>query len=210
MARGQFITLEGGEGAGKSTQLRLLADWLASIGADVVTTREPGGSPEAEAIRGLLVGGSYNWDGVAEAFLVSAARRVHVRDVIAPALQSGRIVLCDRFIDSTHAYQGWGRGVAAETLEQMQGMAIGALMPDLTIILDLPVELGLRRALDRRGVETRFEELDRAFHERLRQGFQAIAEADPQRCIVIDANRDVAAVHRDICASLAIRLNIVL
>lgn len=197
--RGRFITLEGGEGAGKSTQIKRLAAWLELAGITVVTTREPGGSPEAEEIRSLLVDQSNRaWDGIAEALLVNTARHMHARDTILPALDSGAWVLCDRFYDSTTAYQGYGRGVDLAVLDQLRRIAIAELEPDLTIILDVDVQTGLTRAMERRGGETRFEQAGLAFHARLRAGFQALAATEPQRCVLIDANRSIEAIEASI------------
>lgn len=197
--RGLFITLEGGEGAGKSTQIKRLAAWLELAGITVVTTREPGGSPEAEEIRSLLVDQSNRaWDGIAEALLVNTARHMHVRDTILPALDSGAWVLCDRFYNSTTAYQGYGRGVDLAVLDQLRRIAIAELEPDLTIILDVDVQTGLTRAMERRGGETRFEQAGLAFHARLRAGFQALAATEPQRCVLVDANRPIEAIEASI------------
>ncbi len=199
IARGRFITLEGGEGAGKSTQIKRLAAWLELSGISVAITREPGGSPEAEEIRRLLVDQSSRaWDGIAEALLVSAARHMHVRDTIQPALEGGAWVLCDRFYDSTTAYQGYGRGVDLVVLDQLRRIAIDTLEPDLTIILDVDVQTGLTRAMERRGGETRFEQAGLSFHTRLRAGFQALAATEPHRCVLIDANRPIEAIELSI------------
>lgn len=211
MARGRFITFEGGEGGGKSTQVKGLATVLGGAGIDVVTTREPGGTPGAEEIRKLLVEGApERWDGMTEALLLAAARREHVVRTIAPALAAGRWVISDRFADSTLAYQGDGRGLDRAALETLRKLAVGNLLPDLTLILDLPVELGLARAQARRGTELRFEAMDRAFHERLRQGFLTIAAAEPTRCVVIDAAAPVEAVAGAVRAAVAARLGVTL
>ena len=195
VARGFFITFEGGEGGGKSTQVRRLADRLAAAGREVVTTREPGGSPGAEAIRSLLVTGEADrWSPVAETLLVNAARRDHIERVIAPALARGAMVLCDRFADSTRAYQGAGGGAPESLIGALEAAVLGALKPDLTLILDLPADMGLARASGRGGGEARFEGKPLDFHARLRAAFLAIAEAEPGRCVVIDASRDEATV----------------
>jgi len=196
---GRFITLEGGEGAGKSTQIAALAERLRQAGRDVVTTREPGGAPGAEAIRALLVSGATDrWDPLSEALLLFAARREHLVRTIWPALKQGCWVLCDRFADSTMAYQGYGHGVDRALIEALYRAAVGAFRPDQTFVLDLPVDEGLRRANFREtsvaGPEDRFERMDRAFHERLRAGFLAIAAAEPERCSVIDASGTADAV----------------
>lgn len=188
MTRGLFITLEGGEGSGKSTQSKLLQAKLESEGHSVVTTREPGGSPGAEAIRSLLVTGATDrWDGMTEALLLFAARRDHVERTIKPALDSGAIVICDRFTDSTMAYQGYGHDLGRAPVEQLNKIALNDFKPDITLILDLSVEEGLKRAVSRGGDEQRYEDMDVAFHHRLREGFIDIAKRDPNRCHVIDA-----------------------
>jgi dTMP kinase len=211
MARGRFITFEGGEGGGKSTQAQRLAQALTQAGVAVALTREPGGAPGAEEIRKLVVEGApERWDALTEALLLTAARREHVVRTIEPALAAGRWVISDRFADSTLAYQGYGRGIDRAALEALRQLAIGTLTPDLTLILDLPVELGLARAHQRRGHELRFEAMDRDFHARLRQGFLAIAAAEPTRCVVIDATAPVEAVTRAVIAAAAERLGVTL
>jgi dTMP kinase len=209
MTRGKFITIEGGEGGGKSTQIKRLARALEAAGCTVVSTREPGGSPGGEEIRALLVQGApERWDPMTEVMLFAAARREHVVRTIEPALAAGRWVISDRFADSTLAYQGYGRGIDRAALESLRRLAVGALVPDLTLVLDLPVEIGLARARARAGQELRFEAMDPAFHERLRQGFLAIAAAEPHRCTVIDADRSIDAVHEAIVAAVGRRLSI--
>jgi dTMP kinase len=206
---GRFITFEGGEGAGKSTQVALLADALSRAGLPVLRTREPGGSPGAEEIRKLLLGGSTErWDAVTEALLVSAARRDHLRRTIRPALERGAWVVCDRFADSTTAYQGFAGGVPQDQLDQLYRIAAGPFAPDLTVILDLPVERGLARAASRREAADRFEQQEIGFHQRLRQGFLAIAQREPRRCLVVDATADAAAVHAAILAAVESRLGV--
>ena len=207
LSLGRFITVEGGEGAGKSTQIALLAEALARAGIPAIRTREPGGSPGAEEIRRLLVEGAPGrWDALTEALLIMAARRSHLTATVLPALAGGQWVVCDRFADSTMAYQGYAGGVPLADLAAMQRIAAGELAPDLTLILDLPVERGLARATARAGGETRFEQKDRAFHERLRQGFLDIARREPQRCVVIDAAADVETVHRAMIDAVRERL----
>lgn len=197
--RGTFITFEGGEGTGKSTQIRRLADRLQTLGHEVVATREPGGSPGAEKIRALLVkGDTARWDGVTEALLLYAARRDHVERTIKPSLDAGKIVLCDRFADSTTAYQGAGHGLDRAELAGIRTAAIGTFAPDLTLIFDMPVSEGLRRAEARGGAENRYERMGTAFHERLRHEFLAIAAAEPGRCHVIDAARSIDDVARTV------------
>lgn len=205
--RGRFITLEGGEGGGKSTQARRLATWLEARVGEVLLTREPGGAPGAEQIRRLLVDGDVaRWDPVTEALLHFAARRDHLVATILPALQRGIWVISDRFADSTVAYQGYGHGVEREVLADLYRICVGALKPDLTLILDLPVEEGLARAAGRAGGEDRYERMDRDFHARLRQGFLEIARGEPDRCVVIDAAQDEDSVHAAIIAALDERL----
>jgi dTMP kinase len=206
-ARGRFITIEGGEGAGKSTQLDLLVRALERAGIAAQRAREPGGSEGAEAIRRLLLeGADERWDEIAETLLFYAARREHVTRLIQPTLDRGIWVVCDRFADSTIAYQGYGRGLPMADLQALHRFALGDFAPDLTLILDLPVAEGLARAARRSGSADRFERLDAEFHERLRQGFQQIAATDPQRCVVIDASGDVDNVHRSALAAVAARL----
>lgn len=194
--RGRFITFEGGEGAGKSTQVARLAAWLRASGMDLVHTREPGGSAGAEQIRNLVLNGSAErWSPMTETLLMYAARADHLERTIRPALEAGRWVLCDRFADSSRAYQGAGGGVAQNFIEQLDATVVGRDQPDLTLIFDLPVEIGLARALGRGGgSEVRFESKGEAFHQRLREGFSAIAAANPDRCRVIDAGGDADAV----------------
>ncbi|MBM3567344.1 MAG: dTMP kinase [Alphaproteobacteria bacterium] len=205
--RGKFITFEGGEGGGKSTQAKRLAVELAASGLEVDLTREPGGTPGAEAIRGLLVGGAVErWQPWSEALLHYAARLDHVRSRIEPALAAGRWVICDRFADSTAAYQGFGHQLGRESIARLHRLVLGEFKPDLTLILDLPVELGLRRASARGGGEDRYERMDRAFHERLRQGFLAIAATERERCAVIDASAEPDAVFAALRAQVRERL----
>jgi dTMP kinase len=194
--RGRFITFEGGEGVGKSTQLRVLSESLQRADIPVLETREPGGSVGAEEIRNLLVTGETGrWDAASEALLHFAARRDHVEKSIKPVLDGDIWVLCDRFADSTMAYQGHGHGLGREKVEAVQWLAIGRFMPDLTLILDLPVDEGLARAANRNEDKSRYERLDVAFHERVREGFLETARAEPERCIIIDARDGVAAVQ---------------
>ncbi len=203
MNKGIFITLEGGEGAGKSSQARKLGEALESKGYNVLLTREPGGATGAEAIRKLLVEGpGGHWDGITEALLHTAARRDHLRNSIWPALEAGKIVISDRFTDSTMAYQGGAYGVDKTALEALTKFGIGDFKPDLTLILDLTVEAGLARASARGGKETRYESMGRDFHEKVRATFLAIAKSDPKRCKVIDAARDIDAIHKDIVAEV--------
>jgi dTMP kinase len=203
----RFITLEGGEGAGKSTQARRLAAALRAAGLDIIETREPGGSPGAEEIRRLLTTGEpARWSPMAETLLHFAARADHVRRTIRPALAAGRWVCCDRFADSTMAYQGYGHGIDRDFIARLAGAVLGDLRPDLTLIFDLPVEQGLARAAARSGHEDRYEKMDRKFHEALRRGFLDIAVQDPQRCVVIDAGGDEAMTWQQVRAALRDRL----
>jgi dTMP kinase len=204
---GRFITLEGGEGAGKSTQIAQLKSWLEGRGRTVVATREPGGSPGAEMIRKLLVEGpAERWDGTTEALLHFAARREHLRSIVWPALKRGDWVISDRFADSTLAYQGYGHGVDRKIFDELYKVAAGDFRPDLTLILDLPIETGLLRAAARRGAETRYESLPRDFHARVRAGFLEIAKRDPQRCVVIDARGDIDTIAAAIARAAGERL----
>jgi dTMP kinase len=188
---GRFITFEGGEGSGKSTQIKTLAERLNGAELRTIVTREPGGSPGAEIIRHLLLSGMGRLLGPeAETLLFAAARDDHVHAVIEPALDQGIWVLCDRFFDSTRAYQGRLGKVEPAVLNAMQRVTIGDLKPDLTIILDVPVNIGMQRAAARRGAGAadRFEAEDAKFHEGLRDAYRQIAAAEPQRCVLIDAN----------------------
>lgn len=204
---GRFITLEGGEGAGKSTQIARLKTWLEGRGHAVMATREPGGSPGAEMVRKLLVEGpAERWDGTTEALLHFAARREHLRSTVWPALQKNAWVVSDRFADSTLAYQGYGHGVDHDLIARLYDIAVGDFRPDLTLILDVPVETGLARAAVRRGVETRYESLSLDFHRRVRAGFLEIAAREPQRCAVIDATRDIDTIAAAVTGAVAERL----
>jgi dTMP kinase len=206
---GRFITLEGGEGAGKSTQVTRLKSWIEARGHTVVATREPGGAPGAEMVRKLLVEGPVErWDGTTEALLHFAARRDHLRSTVWPALKRGAWVISDRFADSTMAYQGYGHGADRKMLGELYDMAVGEFRPDLTLILDLPVEKGLARAAARRGKETRYESLPVDFHERVRAGFLDIAAADPERCVVIDAAPDIDTIAAAMARAVGERLGI--
>jgi dTMP kinase len=201
---GRFITLEGGEGAGKSTQIKRLAAALEKKGIGVVTTREPGGSPGAEEIRKLLVEGEPGrWDALTEVLLMYAARADHVKRTIGPALLADKWVICDRFTDSSFAYQGAGRGLPREIIRRIDSVVLDDFRPDLTLVLDLDVDTGLKRAGARGGAEQRFENFDRAFHEKLRQAFLDIATRSPDRCVVVDAAQDQDAVAAAIWAATA-------
>jgi dTMP kinase len=208
--RGRFITFEGGEGAGKSTQVRRLAERLSPLAPEVVVTREPGGSPGAEAIRELLVTGAADrWSGVTETLLMYAARRDHIERVIRPALARGAWVLSDRFADSTRAYQGAGEAVDPALIAALEAQVLDGVTPDLTLVLDLPVEAGLARAGARPEAQSRFEAKGQGFHERLRQAFLEIARAEPQRCAVIAAAEPLEAVTAAVWAAVQDRLGVV-
>jgi dTMP kinase len=207
--RGRFITFEGGEGSGKSTQIKTLAQHLEAAKLRAIVTREPGGSPGAEIIRHLVLSGMGKLLGPdAETLLFAAARDDHVRTVIEPALNQGIWVLCDRFSDSTRVYQGRLGKVAPEFLNAMERVTIGDLKPDLTIILDVPVEVGMQRAAARRGTRApdRFEAEDIRFHQDLRDAYRQIAAAEPERCVLIDANADAGTVAANVWAALRDRL----
>lgn len=210
MTRGRFVTFEGGEGTGKSTQVRLLASYLTQSGADVVQTREPGGSPSAEEIRALLVTGAADrWSPMAETLLFYAARVEHWRQVVDPALSRGAHVLCDRFADSTMAYQCYAGGIDRKTIDELHRLTLGDVQPDLTIVLDLPVDEGLKRAATRRDAETRFERKGREFHEKLRRGYVDIAKRAPERCVIIDASQPIERIHSAVLTALKTRLGLV-
>ncbi len=195
MSRGKFITFEGGEGTGKSTQVALLGAALREVHVPVVLTREPGGSPGAEEIRDFLVNGDVNrWTPMTEALLNFAARVEHLEKTIFPALNQKKWVISDRFFDSTLAYQGFGHGVDSSTLSSLKRILIGDFKPDLTFIFDLDIDTGLARARSRGEGEDRYESMGRDFHERLRKGFLEIAQGDTDRCCVIDASLPIDQV----------------
>jgi dTMP kinase len=199
--QGLFITFEGGEGAGKSTQIGRLADHLRASGDDVLVTREPGGSPGAEAVRHVILSGAAEPFGPAmEALLFAAARNDHVEQVIRQALTAGRMVLCDRYIDSSRVYQGVTGDLDPDLMRAIERAAINGLMPDMTIILDLPADVGLQRAQARRGAGAadRFEKETIDLHRKRRDAYLAIAAAEPERCKVIAANRPADEIAADI------------
>ena len=207
VALGRFITLEGGEGAGKSTQARRLAERLFARGRHAVLTREPGGSEGAETIRALLVTGRTDrWSPTTETLLMYAARRDHIERTIDPALAAGSWVISDRFADSTRAYQGAGGGASGSLIQALERHVLGQTRPDLTLILDMPVEEGLSRAATRAHGETRFEDKGEDFHRRLREGFLAIARVEPDRCAVINATGSMDEVEAAIWAVVDARL----
>lgn len=209
MERGRFITLEGGEGAGKSTQITLLQKALQAQCLNVLITREPGGSPGGEEIRTLLVNGdTAKWEPLTEALLNYAARHEHLEKVILPALDQGIWVLCDRFADSTMAYQGYGHGMDREVIRRLHRLVVGDLRPDLTLIMDMPVAEGLQRAGVRGEGEDRYERMGLAFHDRLRQGFLEIAHKESGRCALIDATGDIDTVAKAIRTEVAERLGL--
>jgi dTMP kinase len=206
---GRFITLEGGEGTGKSTQIRRLAATLEAKGLKVLATREPGGSPGAEQIRKLMVEGEPGrWDAITETLLAYAARADHVARTIGPALLADTWVISDRFNDSTFAYQGVGRGVPRETIRRIDAAVLDDFAPDLTLILDLDVTLGLERAMARGAAENRFEKFGADFHEKLRQAFLDIAKRSPERCRVIDAGGSEEQVAEAIFAAVSRRFDL--
>ncbi|OHB28141.1 MAG: dTMP kinase [Phenylobacterium sp. RIFCSPHIGHO2_01_FULL_69_31] len=207
MTRGRFISFEGGEGAGKSTQVQRLAARLKGGGREVVTTREPGGSPGAESIRDIVLRGEADrWSPTTETLLMYAARRDHIERVIRPALTRGAWVICDRFADSTRAYQGAAGGVDPRFITALETFILEDTRPDLTLVFDLPAEVGLERAHARAGAEMRFESKGITFHERLREGFRAIAASEPERCALIDATGSIAEVEAAVWAAVEARL----
>lgn len=207
MQRGRFITFEGGEGAGKTTQARLLVERLRASGVDVLQTREPGGSPGAEEIRNIAVSGEADrWSSRTETLLMYAARSDHLERTIRPALDEGRWVVCDRFADSSRVYQGAGGGASESLIEALDEAVVNGDQPDLTLVFDLPVEVGLERAFGRGLFETRFESKGLAFHQKLRDGFLAVAERHPERCVVVDAGGEVEEVSARLWAVVEARL----
>ena len=204
MLQGRFITVEGGEGAGKTTQLRLLADALVALGLPVLRTREPGGAPGAELLRGLLLRGSVDWAAPAETLLHFAARAEHVEKTIRPALEAGMWVVCDRFADSTMAYQGYGQGADRGLIAELTRL-IG-LQPHLTIVLDVSGPVATSRLLLRGEDADRYERLDTLFHARVAQGFRDIAAQAPERCVLVSADGDVEQVHAAVMHAMRQRL----
>jgi dTMP kinase len=204
MSRGRFITLEGIEGAGKSTVAQIASDWLATRGITARVTREPGGTPLAERVRKIVLErGSEAVSPQAETLLMFAARSIHVENLIRPALARGEWVICDRFTDATRAYQGYGRGMDLAWIEQLAAAVHGDLQPDCTLLLDLPVEVGLSRARGRSGAAAdRFEAEVEEFFERVRRGYLLIARGDPQRVRVIDAAGALPAVTDQVTTAL--------
>jgi len=200
-----FITFEGGEGAGKSTQIKKVYDYLRERHIPPLMTREPGGTPEAEHIRSLLVQGDVNrWDAKTEVLLMNAARRDHIIKVIRPALETGKWVLCDRYIDSTQVYQGYSKGIDITQLNQIHEFTCEDIWPHLTFILDINPEIGLQRAASRleNKKENRFEEMDKSMHQKVREGFLKLAQNNPARCVLIDATLDCETVFSCIKAEI--------
>ncbi|MEC8316558.1 MAG: dTMP kinase [Pseudomonadota bacterium] len=205
---GRFITIEGGEGAGKSTQIQVVKYYHQTRGNDVVATREPGGTSEGQEIRNLLVSGDKDkWSPLSETLLILADRAAHLERVIRPALAEGKYVVCDRFFDSTKAYQGVAGGLGLDVIHNLQQPVLGTTLPDVTFLLDIDPEKGLRRA-QVRGGELRFESKTLAYHHTLRNAFLDFAAQEPDRIFVIDADRDVEAVSADILAVLDERINV--
>lgn len=206
---GVFITFEGIEGCGKTTQIRLAADYLRRKGVALIVTQEPGGTPLSDKIRRILLNrGAFQIGAAAELLLFAAARAQHVEDVILPALRENRVVLCDRYSDATIAYQGYGRGMEIGALRRIIDFASRSLSPDLTLLFDVPVELGLKRALGRiskrkgSAAEDRFEQEAGEFHQRIREGYLEIAGFEPARFRVLDGTKAIDEIHRDVCAIL--------
>ncbi len=204
MPPGHFITLEGGEGVGKSTQARLLGDALVDLGFPVLRTREPGGAPGAEVLRDLLLAGSVEWSAPAETLVHFAARAEHVEKTIRPALAAGMWVVCDRFYDSTMAYQGYGQGADRAAIASL--VALLGMVPDVTLVLDVSDAVAVARQIERGADADRYERLDALFHARVRQGFRDIAAAAPERCVMIAADGSVAEVHAAVMQALCARL----
>jgi dTMP kinase len=206
--RGRFVTLEGGEGAGKSTQLRRLVRRLEALGLDLLVTREPGGTEGAEAIRELIVHGpAERWRPLSELYLFMAARDDHLQRAILPALERGAWVVCDRFADSSRIYQGYAGELGIELVDRLQAPLLAGHLPDLTVLLDLPVEAGMARCAAR-GAMARFEAKGRAYHERVREGFLMLAAREPRRFVVVDASRDEEAVADAVWQAVATRFGL--
>ena len=206
---GNFITFEGGEGCGKSTQVGLLSEALRNAGIPVLKTREPGGSAGAERIRQLLVSGDKDaWDPVAETLLFYAARMDHVSTLIKPALARGETVICDRFADSTRVYQGIGKKVPEAFISNLHRLSLDSFVPNLTIILDIDPAIGLERANARNGNENRFESMNFSFHQAVRDGFLAIAKREVDRCVVVDASQSIESIQEHIRHAIKSRLQL--
>lgn len=217
MKKGLFITLEGGDGTGKSTQVKMLSQALAASGIDVVTTREPGGTDQAEKIRNLLLQrDSGSFDPLSEALLLFAARREHLVNKILPALERGQWVISDRFADSSRAFQGYGMGLSLDIIEQLYTLVAGEFKPDLTFIFDIDPEMGLARSGKKKSdtvnvlesTEDRYERMGLAFHTRLRNGFLEVARQDPDRCVIIDATQSITDVHNQLLGIIETRYGV--
>ncbi len=207
--KGTFITFEGGEGSGKSTQVKLLTEALAAKNLPHVATREPGGTPSAERIRQLLVSGAEDaWQSTTETLLFYAARLEHVEKLIRPALAEGKHVICDRFADSTLVYQGVGKDLSEYYVQMLHKLTLGNFVPDLTFILDISPQEGLKRANALKHDEKRFEAMPMDFHRRIRAGFLSIAAREPKRCIVLDATQDPKTLHMKILSAAGQRLGV--
>lgn len=213
--KGKFITFEGGEGTGKSTQIKLLAEYLEGKGENIITSKEPGGTEVGQEIRKLLVCGDKDkFDAVAEALLYFADRHIHLTKKVWPAMEDGAIVLSDRFADSTFAYQyyGYNKRVSKETLDSLYEIAVGDFKPDLTIILDIDPKIGLARSFNKAKTmevkELRFEGRELEFHNNLREGFLEIAKKEPERCVVLDADKSIEDLHKDIIKVVNDRLGL--
>ncbi len=203
MSTGKFISFEGGEGSGKSTQLKLLTAAFEKSGLPFISTREPGGSVGGEKIRSLLVSGDVDaWDALTETLLFNAARADHITKLIKPAITSGKTVICDRFFDSTLVYQGIGKNLGKDFVKNLHKTIFADFMPDLTIILDIDPKEGLKRAVARHGDENRFEKLGVSFHEKIRAGFLDIAKHEPKRCVVLNAAQEVQTLHEQVVATI--------
>lgn len=215
--KGLFITLEGGEGTGKSTQVKLLHEALQAAGIDAITTREPGGTPQAERIRNLLIQrDAGNFDALTEAMLMMAARREHLVNKIWPAVEKGQWVISDRFADSTRAFQGYGMGLDQKVIEEIYTLVAGDFHPDLTFIFDIDPEQGLGRSLKQlsatqnatESTEDRYERMGLPFHQRLRDGFLELAKKFSNRCVVIDAAQDIETIHRQMIETIETRFGL--
>jgi dTMP kinase len=208
MQRGKLITFEGGEGSGKSTQCQLLNEALKKEGLQTLVTREPGGTEQAEIIRELLVKGDINkWSSKTELLLHFAARIEHMQHKILPALEQNQWVICDRFIDSTIAYQAHGHQLGNEYVEQLQKLLIGNFQPDITFVLHIDFEKGIERSLARHNAETRYEKMDKTFHQRVHQGYLETAKRHPKRCVLIDASSSIEEIHQQIFSHIQKRFD---
>ena len=204
-----FITFEGGDGSGKSTQVNFLFDYLTSKKIDSIKTREPGGTPSAETLRELLTKGETNkWQPITEALLMWAARFEHIHEVINPSLEMGKTVICDRFYDSTYAYQGIAHNLGLEKMIELKSLIIGNIEPSVTFILDIDPEIGLERTKDRGNSENRFENFDLEFHKKIRKGFLDIANKYKERCVLVNAELSQNEISKIIVKEINKRMNI--